>query len=237
MVIVATPMHPIESERRTTDVGRSQGIVFMATQIKTFALECVDCGAKLDISKEMDRFACSYCGTEQIVERRGGTVSLKLLTDAIRKMRIVADKTAAELALTRLKAELADSDKQLRGIKKRYYETSDKLNNITRSKLSWAGRVVFCLVGAIAVSWFGSAAAPRSGGNIPGTAEVVILLVLGMLGTSVVAAFTIRSQIKTNERTGHELEALDSQKRTAESRSKAIENEIVKNKLIVNSSD
>jgi hypothetical protein len=54
----------------------------------------------------MNRFACGYCGTEQVVERKGGTVALKPITDAIARVQVGTDKTAAELALNRLPQEL-----------------------------------------------------------------------------------------------------------------------------------
>jgi hypothetical protein len=53
----------------------------------------------------MNHFACGYCGVEQFVERRGGTVALKAVTGAIEKVRVGTDKTAAELAIRRLKEE------------------------------------------------------------------------------------------------------------------------------------
>jgi hypothetical protein len=54
----------------------------------------------------MDRFACGYCGTEMIVHRRGGTVALKAVTEAIERVRVGTDKTAAELAIARCEKEL-----------------------------------------------------------------------------------------------------------------------------------
>jgi ribosomal protein S27AE/HAMP domain-containing protein len=73
--------------------------------LKIIPLKCPNCGAKLDIDNGMDRFNCSYCGAEQYVERRGGTVVLRLVVDAIQKVQVGTDKTAAELALIRLKTE------------------------------------------------------------------------------------------------------------------------------------
>jgi predicted RNA-binding Zn-ribbon protein involved in translation (DUF1610 family) len=70
-------------------------------------LSCANCGGKLDVYDDMERFACGYCGTEMIVQRRGGTVSLKAVTDAIERVQVGTDKTAAELALVRLRQELA----------------------------------------------------------------------------------------------------------------------------------
>ena len=65
-------------------------------------LNCANCGAKLEIYDDMERFACGYCGTELIAQRRGGTVALRAVTEAIKKVQIGTDKTAAELALLRL---------------------------------------------------------------------------------------------------------------------------------------
>ena len=73
--------------------------------MKTLTMSCPDCGGKLDVSDDMTRFTCGYCGTEQLVERRGGTVSLKVLTHAIAGVQAGTDKTAAELALKRLRGE------------------------------------------------------------------------------------------------------------------------------------
>ncbi|MEK6406257.1 MAG: hypothetical protein AABN34_04760 [Acidobacteriota bacterium] len=78
----------------------------MAKELSVVTLKCPTCGASLGISADMDRFACGYCGTEQIVERRGGTVALKPIADAIAKVQVGTDKTTAELALKRLPQEL-----------------------------------------------------------------------------------------------------------------------------------
>jgi hypothetical protein len=68
-------------------------------------LSCTNCGAKLDVYEDMDRFACGYCGTEMMAQRRGGTVVLKAVVQAIEKVQIGTDKTAAELAIVRLEKE------------------------------------------------------------------------------------------------------------------------------------
>ena len=69
-------------------------------------LKCESCAAPLQVYDDMARFACAFCGTEMVVERRGGTVILKAITDAIRKVQVGTDKTAAELAMARLKGDL-----------------------------------------------------------------------------------------------------------------------------------
>ena len=70
-------------------------------------LSCPSCGAKLEITQDIDRFACSNCGREHIVQRSGGIVSLSPVVDAINQVKSGVDKTAAELALTRLPREIA----------------------------------------------------------------------------------------------------------------------------------
>lgn len=77
--------------------------------LKTITLKCSSCGGNLEITPEMDNFACGYCGVSQIVQRRGGTISLKLLTDSISKVQIGTDKTAAELAIKRLGKEIVSA--------------------------------------------------------------------------------------------------------------------------------
>ena len=78
----------------------------MSNQSRILTLKCPSCGADLDISAEMDTFYCGFCGTRQMVQRRGGTVSLKLVGEAIARVQAGTDRTAAELALIRLGAEL-----------------------------------------------------------------------------------------------------------------------------------
>lgn len=69
------------------------------------SLQCPNCAAKLDIYGDMERFACGYCKTEVIVQRRGGTVGLKIITDAIERVQEGTDRTAWELELARLTHE------------------------------------------------------------------------------------------------------------------------------------
>jgi predicted RNA-binding Zn-ribbon protein involved in translation (DUF1610 family) len=71
------------------------------------SLKCQSCGAKLDVYEDQDHFACGHCGTEIMVQRRGGTVALKAVTEAIKEVQVGTDRTAAELALARLDKELS----------------------------------------------------------------------------------------------------------------------------------
>ena len=63
------------------------------------------CGGKLQIGNDVDRFACSYCGSEHVVKRSGGIVSLAPVIEEIRSVKNGVDKTASELAIKRLQEE------------------------------------------------------------------------------------------------------------------------------------
>jgi ribosomal protein S27AE len=85
----------------------------MTTADHFINLNCPNCGGKLDVYDDMDRFACGFCGSEMIVNRRGGTVALKAVTEAIKQVQVGTDKTAAELAMVRLNQEAAELNAKL----------------------------------------------------------------------------------------------------------------------------
>ncbi len=76
-------------------------------------LTCPSCGGKLSISGDIERFACGYCGSEMVVRRGGGIISLAPVVDRLKIIEIHTDKTASELAILRLKAELNDINKEM----------------------------------------------------------------------------------------------------------------------------
>jgi len=69
-------------------------------------LSCPSCGGKLNITNDIQRFACGHCGREHVVTRAGGIVSLSPVVEALRKVEVGVDKTASELALNRLQREI-----------------------------------------------------------------------------------------------------------------------------------
>jgi len=75
-------------------------------------LSCPSCGAKLEITQDINRFACSHCGMEHIVKRSGGIVSLSPVVEAINQVKSGVDKTTAELAMVRLPKEIENLKKQ-----------------------------------------------------------------------------------------------------------------------------
>ena len=75
-------------------------------------LNCLNCGAKLKITDNIFEFACQYCGATQIVERTGGIVALKFLSDKLDRVQSSVDRTAAELKIQRLKNELEELEEK-----------------------------------------------------------------------------------------------------------------------------
>ncbi|MFC2042761.1 hypothetical protein ACFLUA_01230 [Chloroflexota bacterium] len=71
-------------------------------------LTCPSCGSKLNITENIDRFACSHCGNEHIVNRGDGVVTISPIVEGLEKVQRGTDKTASELAIKRLKPEIAE---------------------------------------------------------------------------------------------------------------------------------
>ena len=61
-----------------------------------------------------------YCGNEHIVRRSGGIVSLAPVVDSLVKIETGVDKTASELAIRRLKEDIADLNKKLDDVNQQY---------------------------------------------------------------------------------------------------------------------
>jgi len=49
-------------------------------------LACNSCGAKLDLTDDIESFACGSCGSEWLVNRSGGVVFLKAVAESIKKI-------------------------------------------------------------------------------------------------------------------------------------------------------
>ena len=71
------------------------------------SLTCPSCGGRLQITEDLERFACAHCGNEHLVRRGGGVVSLVPVVQELRSIKSGVDRTAAELAIIRLKEEIA----------------------------------------------------------------------------------------------------------------------------------
>ena len=79
-------------------------------------LSCPTCGGKLQVTQDIERFACAYCGTEHIVKRGGGIVSLAPVIEGIAGVRKGVDRTASELAIRRLQGEITSIEGKINQI-------------------------------------------------------------------------------------------------------------------------
>lgn len=79
-------------------------------------LSCPSCGHKLQITEDVERFACAACGNEHVVNRTGGIISLKPVIDGIKGVKVGVDKTSSELAIARLKEEIRSLESEMREI-------------------------------------------------------------------------------------------------------------------------
>lgn len=89
-------------------------------------LTCPTCGGDLNITKDVERFACAHCGKQHIVKRGGGIISISPVLENVSKG---VDSTASELALARLEKELAEIKPQLSKAKedaKKYSEEAER---------------------------------------------------------------------------------------------------------------
>jgi hypothetical protein len=78
------------------------------SMVKIFSLSCSNCSAPLEVSEDVEKLTCGYCGSAQILERSGGAISLKKVETAIHAVQRGTDRTAAELAIPRLLREQSD---------------------------------------------------------------------------------------------------------------------------------
>ncbi len=69
-------------------------------------LTCPNCGGRLEITNDVDRFACAYCGAEHLVRRGGGIVTLAPVLDGLRDVQVGVNRAASELAIHRLETEI-----------------------------------------------------------------------------------------------------------------------------------
>jgi hypothetical protein len=71
------------------------------------ALTCPNCGGQLQITPDIDRFACTHCGNEHLVKRGEGVIAIQPLAESMTGLRRATDRTAFEMAIRRLTKELA----------------------------------------------------------------------------------------------------------------------------------
>jgi ribosomal protein S27E len=119
---------PIRAPRQWGWLGKFGGGGRLSENFIT--LQCRNCNGKLDVYEDKERFACGYCGTEVVVQSKGGTIILRAVTEAIKRVEIGTEKTAAELVITRYETDL-----------KRIREKEKRMEEGARSGLGFGGLV------------------------------------------------------------------------------------------------
>lgn len=91
------------------------------------SLTCPTCGGRLQITPDVERFACAHCGNEHLVRRGAGVVTLAPVVASMDGLRRATDRTASEMALRRLKDELAAMETSRAEIEARLAQARAKL--------------------------------------------------------------------------------------------------------------
>lgn len=108
-------------------------------------LSCVNCSAPLEIGADLDRFACGYCGTNQVVQRSGGVIALRRVESAVQAVQRGTDKTAAELAVPRLQRELVEAQQaKAKAVEQAKTKRSRELGG-RRLLTGLVATVIFCI--------------------------------------------------------------------------------------------
>jgi ribosomal protein S27AE len=108
---------PPEAEAMGTGTSHNSPAEIMEGGRPNFlTLSCPSCGGKLQITNDIERFACGYCGKEHLVRRGGGIVTLSPVVDGLKKIQEGTDKTASELAILRLSNEIAEIEKNINNL-------------------------------------------------------------------------------------------------------------------------
>lgn len=71
-------------------------------------LTCPSCGGKLNINPKSERFFCNHCGNEHILKQQDNVLIVSPIVKGLEKVQTGVDKTASELALTRISKDITD---------------------------------------------------------------------------------------------------------------------------------
>lgn len=147
-------------------------------------LTCATCGAKLEITNDIDRFACSFCGNEFIVQRTGGIVSLKPVVDELRKISANTRISADSNEITAENTDVLAAEAKLKILRKKLKEAQkekDSINNESRDSTSGCGCGCTGCLGIIVVSLIFSAInAFFEHNNQAGVLSIIIAVLLAV---------------------------------------------------------
>jgi len=164
----------------------------MAAAPDIVTLLCPACGGKLQITNDLERFACMYCGSEHMVRRSGGLVSLAPMVQGLKQVAAGVDKTASELAIVRLRGEIA----QLEDEQRRYLSGVFAINESGANALVLAFRQMLKSKKRLSLAASGQAmAAAFRDASIGDVMDAVPLIKKPLWGDSLQRAQIIAQQI------------------------------------------
>lgn len=96
-------------------------------------LTCHSCGGKLEITDDIERFVCGHCGTEWLVNRSGGIVSLKAVEEQLGDIKKHTSQTAEHTKETAEHSKIIADDIKLKKINERIKALSLEADRIDRN--------------------------------------------------------------------------------------------------------
>ncbi len=91
--------------------------------MKMIKLSCKSCGAKLELTEDVDRFSCGFCGNEFLVERKGGMVVLKDVHESLKRIEQTSEAArentqvlADQVRLPKMKKRIVELEQERDGI-------------------------------------------------------------------------------------------------------------------------
>jgi DNA-directed RNA polymerase subunit RPC12/RpoP len=110
------------------------------------SLSCPNCGGKLEITADMERFTCKYCGSEHMVRRSGGAISLAPVVDGLKRVEskfdqvlMGSDRMAAEQTIRRLKEEIQELEQEITRQENHIRSMPHPSTNTSGEWLKWVG--------------------------------------------------------------------------------------------------
>jgi hypothetical protein len=150
-------------------------------------LSCPTCGHRLQITDDIERFACSACGNEHVVRRAGGTVSIAPVVEGLGKVQASTDRVAAELALQRLNAEVQQAQQRLTYATWKAKVATGREGQIAHTKTYVTLSIIFglwTLAGGAGITFIG----PQNGA----TSVLICIVIISVM----VAIFAMMSVIR-----------------------------------------
>lgn len=117
--------------------------------VEFVTLSCPSCGGRLEVAQGVHTFACSYCGQQHKIIRQGGIITIEPIADVLGRVQEGVDKTASELAIKRLKEEIAELtvewDKSVKELEARMTELHRKRYELATTTLQAAAWIALPL--------------------------------------------------------------------------------------------